>query len=238
LVVVAVATLSAQRGRGGPPVPAGPRNGTLEHVDVNGRAVDIYLPPSYASDAMRRFPVVYLISERPIDNLKVPQAADKLSSAPGFSEPIVVFADRPDDLVAYVDGHYRTLTARISRGLAGVSLGGDAALRAAMKQPDVFSSLYLLSASVVDATVAAVDANAANLRRYYMIAINVGTRDTALAMNRRLHDAMRRLTIAHYYEEFDGTYADKASERSETRLLPFFSRNLLAPANPTSPAVQ
>jgi len=219
-------------------VPSGPRNGTLEHADVNGRTVDVYLPPSYASDAMRRFPVVYLISERPIDNLKLPGAADKLSSAPGFSEPIVVFADRADDLVAFVDGKYRTLTARISRGLAGVSLGGDTALRSAMKQPEVFSSLYLLSASVVDATVAAVDADAANLRRYYMIAINVGTADAALPMNRRLHDAMMRLKIAHYYEEFDGAYAGKVSERVETRVLPFFSRNLLAPANPTSPAVQ
>jgi hypothetical protein len=71
----------------------GPRNGALEHITVNGRAVDIYLPPSYASDAMRRFPVVYLLAERPADNLKLQEAADRLSSAQGFSEPIVVLPD-------------------------------------------------------------------------------------------------------------------------------------------------
>ena len=49
---------------------------------------------------------------------------------------------------------------------------------------------------------------------------------------------MMRLKIAHYYEQFDGAYAGNVSERIETRVLPFFSRNLLAPANPTSPAVQ
>jgi len=180
---------------------------------------------------MRKFPVVYLLVEAPVGNLKLPEAADRLSSAQGFS-------DRPDDLVAFVDGKYRTLTGRISRGIAGVSLGGDAALRAAIRQPDVFSSLYLLSASLVDATVAITDADAANLRRYYNTAITVGTGDAALPMNRRLHDNMMRLKIAHYYEEFDGRYADLVAERIATRLVPFFSRNLSAPANPTSPAVQ
>jgi S-formylglutathione hydrolase FrmB len=50
-----------------------------------------------------------------------------------------------DDLVAYVDGHYRTLPARASRGLAGHSMGGYGTLRIAMKRPDVFSAIYALS---------------------------------------------------------------------------------------------
>lgn len=51
-----------------------------------------------------------------------------------------------EDLVAYVDGHYRTLANRASRGLAGHSMGGYGTIRIGMKRPDVFSSLYLLSA--------------------------------------------------------------------------------------------
>ena len=250
LVTVTAAALGAQRGRGGaPPTAAGPRVGTMERVMVQGRDVLVYLPPSYASDAMRRFPVVYLLAEFPVDTLKLQEAADRLATQPGFSEPIVVLPDVPRaagdvetfvtvDLVAYVDGKYRTMTARISRGLGGSSLGGDAALRVAMKRPDVFSSLYLVSASIADASSAMLDGSAANLRRYYAMAINVGTKDPALAQNRRLHDAMTRLVIPHYYEEFDGAFADKAAERLDTRVLPFFSKNLLAPANPTSPAVQ
>jgi enterochelin esterase-like enzyme len=248
VIIGMVTTTAAQRGRGGAPV-AGPRNGTFEHVTVGGRATDVYLPPAYASDAMRRFPVVYMLAEWPADSLKLPEAADRLSSAPGFSEPIIVLPEVPrpaddlekfvaEDLVAYVDGKYRTMTPRISRGLAGSSLGGDAALRVGMKRPAVFSSLFLLSASLVDATVTMVDGDAANLQRYYGVSITVGTGDAALAMNRRLHDAMLRLRIPHYYEEFDGTLADRSSERIATRVLPFFSRNLNAPANPTSPAVQ
>jgi S-formylglutathione hydrolase len=51
-----------------------------------------------------------------------------------------------DELVAYIDTHYRTLAKRESRGLAGHSMGGYGTLRIAMKKPEVFSSLYALSA--------------------------------------------------------------------------------------------
>lgn len=49
------------------------------------------------------------------------------------------------ELVAYIDSHYRTLATRESRGLCGHSMGGYGALRIGEKNPDVFSSVYLLS---------------------------------------------------------------------------------------------
>jgi enterochelin esterase-like enzyme len=49
------------------------------------------------------------------------------------------------DLVGYIDAHYRTLAHRDSRGLAGHSMGGYGAMRIGMKNPEVFSSIYLLS---------------------------------------------------------------------------------------------
>lgn len=51
-----------------------------------------------------------------------------------------------DDLVDYIDNHYRTLRDRESRGLAGHSMGGYGTIRIGMKRPDVFSALYVLSA--------------------------------------------------------------------------------------------
>ena len=71
------------------------------------------------------------------------------------------------ELVAYADAHYRTIRGRASRGLAGHSMGGYGALRIGMKNPDVFSSLYLLnpccleprgSGSRADASSAQVEA--------------------------------------------------------------------------------
>ena len=78
LVVSTAALVQAQgrggfEGRGEGPAPAtGP--GTVERVVVHGKALEgnlegdspdrevtVYLPPSYAGDQMRRYPVVYLL---------------------------------------------------------------------------------------------------------------------------------------------------------------------------------
>src|SRR5262249_57320827 len=50
------------------------------------------------------------------------------------------------ELVQYIDSHYRTIPNRMSRGLSGHSMGGYGTFRIGMKHPEVFSSLYALSA--------------------------------------------------------------------------------------------
>lgn len=49
------------------------------------------------------------------------------------------------ELVAYMDDHYRTLPQAASRGLAGHSMGGYGSIRIGQKHPEIFSSVYLLS---------------------------------------------------------------------------------------------
>jgi S-formylglutathione hydrolase FrmB len=314
--------------------------GNLE-ADSPDREVTVYLPPSYAGDQTRRYPVVYVLHgyggrddtfNGRLANL--PESADRLAAAQGFSELIVVTPNAftlhkgsmysnsvtsgdwesfvAQDLVAYVDGHYRTIAKRMSRGLAGHSMGGYGAVRIGMKRPDVFSSLYIMSAccltantnprpeamapaeaiktrqqaeeaarapgfgpSVNLASAAAWSPNPKNpplyldlpfkdgkvrpdivakwtanaplvmldhyvpaLKSYYAIAIDIGTKDNLIASNKRLHEAMTRLTIAHGYDEYDGDHTNMVGERIERNVLPFFSRNLASPANPTSPSVQ
>jgi S-formylglutathione hydrolase len=50
------------------------------------------------------------------------------------------------DLVSYIDSHYRTIPDRMSRGLAGHSMGGYGTVRLGMKFPEVYSSIYAMSA--------------------------------------------------------------------------------------------
>jgi S-formylglutathione hydrolase len=153
--------------------------GNLE-ADSPDREVTVYLPASYATDQARRYPVVYLLHgyggrddtfTARLANLA--ESADRLGAAQGFSSAIVVtpnaftlhkgsmYSNSPttgdwerfiaEDLVAYIDGHYRTLATRMSRGLAGHSMGGYGALRIGMKRPDVFFSLYIMSACCLTA---------------------------------------------------------------------------------------
>jgi S-formylglutathione hydrolase len=147
--------------------------GNLEG-DSPDRDVFVYLPPSYATNRNQRFPVVYLLhgygltAERWMTFTNLAENADKDIAAGTMKEMILVSPDAftkyngsmysasstigdwemfiAEDLVSYIDGHYRTIADRMSRGLGGHSMGGYGTIRIGMKRPDVFSSLYIMSA--------------------------------------------------------------------------------------------
>src|SRR5688572_5412413 len=69
-----IAVLSALHGSPAYAQAVAPRQGTVEHISVHGaslegnltgdspdRMVSVYLPPSYATERNRRYPVVYLL---------------------------------------------------------------------------------------------------------------------------------------------------------------------------------
>lgn len=69
------------------------------------------------------------------------------------------------ELVAYIDSHYRTIAKKESRGLCGHSMGGYGAFRIGEKNPDVFSSVYLLSPCCLNSTPAIVQTVPQNFLR-------------------------------------------------------------------------
>ena len=145
--------------------------GNLEG-DAVDREVLVYLPPSYAKEKKRRYPVVYALhgysigAEQWSKEIHVPQTIEG-AFAKGSKEMIVVLPDSKTvhngsmysssvttgdferfiatDVVGYIDAHYRTMPQRSSRGLVGHSMGGYGATRIGMKHADVFGSLYIMS---------------------------------------------------------------------------------------------
>jgi enterochelin esterase-like enzyme len=145
--------------------------GNLEG-DAVDRDVLVYLPPSYNRQKSRRYPVVYALhgysigAEQWVREIHVPQTIEG-AFAQGAKEVIVVVPDSKTlhngsmysssvttgdfeqfisrDLVSYIDGRYRTIPNRLSRGLVGHSMGGYGATRIGMKHPDVFGSVYIMS---------------------------------------------------------------------------------------------
>src|SRR5262245_36669810 len=137
--------------------------------------VSIYLPPSYSTDRTRRYPVVYLLHGYTNTDLgyfgsegrQLHVIAERVFASGAAREMILVMPNAmnafggsmysnsitagnwegyvADDVVAYMDKHYRTIASRDGRGLAGHSMGGYGTLRIGMKRPDVFSAIYALS---------------------------------------------------------------------------------------------
>jgi len=146
--------------------------GNLEG-DSPDRDVFVYLPPSYATNRDQRYPVVYLLhgygltAERWMTFANLAETSNKNIAKGTMKEMILVSPDAftkyngsmysssatigdwetfiAEDLVSYIDSHYRTIPDRLSRGLGGHSMGGYGTMRIGMKRPDVFSSLYPMS---------------------------------------------------------------------------------------------
>ena len=148
--------------------------GNLEGNSPDRNAI-VVLPPSYDKAKARRYPVIYFLHGFAIDDqfffdfMHVPEAAGA-SAAKGAEFIIVVpdtdtkqggsmYSSSPTtgdfeafvakDLVNYIDAHYRTLASRASRGLAGHSMGGYGVWKIGMKYPQMWSSIYAMSACCV-----------------------------------------------------------------------------------------
>ena len=190
--LMAAALACAQQRQGGSnliqPLPELEKSlkGKLEKITVHGKSLEgnlegdaadrdvfVYLPPSYATETARRYPVVYTLhgyglhAQQWVGFANV--AGLEKGVAAGTTKEMILVA--PDafslhngsfysnskttgdwetfvavELVNYIDSHYRTIADRGSRGLAGHSMGGYGTLRIGMKHPEVFSSLYAMSA--------------------------------------------------------------------------------------------
>ena len=157
----------------------------VEHIKVHGTALEgnlegdaidrdvfVFLPPSYAQEKHRRYPVVYALhgysigAEQWTHEIHVPQTIEG-AFAQGAKEMLVVLPDSKTlhngsmysssvttgdfenfiahDLVTYIDSHYRTIANRTSRGLVGHSMGGYGATRIGMKHAEAFGALYIMS---------------------------------------------------------------------------------------------
>ena len=155
LVLLVAALLPGRVVAAGQPAPP---TGTLERVTVHDRALEgnlegdspdravvVYLPPSYAKDPQRRYPVVYFLhgygatAEAYVRALGMPESIDRAIAA-GARELIVVipdaftkysgsmFSNSPTigdwetfvarDLTAAIDARYRTVPSRAARIVA------------------------------------------------------------------------------------------------------------------------
>ena len=255
--------------------------------------------------------------------INVPEVADKALAAGASQEMIVVMPNAytrfagsmysssaaigdwegfvASELVAYVDGHYRTLAKPESRGLAGHSMGGYGTLRIAMKRPGVFSSVYSLSPCCLappsamppvmpgggpskaegvksydevekadfgtkaalasaaawspnpknppfyidlptkdgvpqpavaarwaaNAPIAMADQYVGNLKRLKAIAIDVGEQDRLITGARELVRILEDNGVALTFETYPGDHVNHVSDRVETKVFAFFTRNLV-----------
>ncbi|MDF0708801.1 alpha/beta hydrolase [Flagellimonas okinawensis] len=134
--------------------------------------IGVYLPPSYSGSG-ELFPVVYFLNGYTVEAGEYPKTEAFYSYMKNSEkrEFILIelnghnlfegsmYTNSPvsgnwedfivRDVVTYVDGHYRTLAKRESRGITGHSMGGGGTINISLKHPDVFSVVYAMSPAVL-----------------------------------------------------------------------------------------
>lgn len=137
------------------------------------RRAFVYTPPCYSNDSKTRYPVLYLQhgwgeDETAWTNQGHANLIMDNLLAEGKIKPFIIvmtygmtnevrfggmasFKIEPfqtvliDELIPYVDGHFRTLADQPHRAMAGLSMGGMETHTITLNNPDVFSHYALLS---------------------------------------------------------------------------------------------
>lgn len=132
------------------------------------RTVYVFLPDSYDAKKKRRYPVLYFlhgfnstaaeyVARTPFDSalqaarhdliIVVPDTMTKWGGSMYSDSPVSGQFEHfiNEDLIGWVDAHYRTLANRAGRGIAGHSMGGYGSLKLAMKRPDLYGALYAMN---------------------------------------------------------------------------------------------
>jgi len=152
--------------------------GKIEYFAIDSKLtgqkvnVGVYLPAEYGNEK-ERFPVLYFLhglfysAHRYWEERRTNVTIDELVNDGKIGPMLVVSFDGMNsmyvntidgkakwgdfvatELVEAVDGKYRTIADRASRGINGDSMGGYGALNAAFKHPDVFGSVSAHSAAI------------------------------------------------------------------------------------------
>ncbi len=185
IVLVFTLQLLAQRGGFRDVAPEGSR---VEYKTFTSKLLGrdlrygIYLPPSYAGSASKKYPVLYFLhglnenemrwSSRGLTDIKL----DKMIAGGRIGEFIVAVpfgavgfytnkrngSEPWEDMIVseflpMIESSYRVNASRATRGIGGISMGGYGSLKIAMKHPDLFGSASahsaVLLANLADARV-------------------------------------------------------------------------------------
>ena len=132
----------------------------------------IYLPPGYAQDHSRRFPVIYWLHGGFGNARQGAWAVQNYAAAMQarqMPETIIVLVqalpvgwyvdsrdgERPieqviiKNLLPHIDATYRTLAPKAARGIEGHSMGGYGALHLGLKYPALFGAIFSVAPSVL-----------------------------------------------------------------------------------------
>lgn len=247
------------------------------------RAFTIYLPVSYEVDATKKYPILYLfhgmmgVNTSWFQDQRCKDVMDQLVASGEACEMIIVspnaggniyegawngYFDMPGwkyetffftEFLPHVESTYRVIGNKANRAVAGLSMGGGGATVYGQKHPDMFSSVYAMSAlmsipeqgaapsqnpgdkmalltkSVQENCAVSFVKEADQARVKTLSSVNwfvdCGDDDFLLDRNIEFNQAMREKRIRHEFRVRDGGHTSEYWHSALYICLPYVTRN-------------
>lgn len=229
----------------------------------------VMLPRSYSKEPNRRYPVVYMLhgageNDWEWANISVSmisEAITMITNDGSAAECIVVFPNaneaghmgyfnQPDwkyedyffnELMPCIDKRYRTIPDKGHRAIGGLSMGGGGSFNYGMRHPELFSSVYAISAAVSPALFDTAQANPSVLpqtmnggnytaeqievaKSVYFV-LDCGDDDFLFDANVATYQQMKKNGMKVQFRCFDGAHASYYWYDALRRAMVYFTRH-------------
>lgn len=170
-------------------------------------------------------------------------AGPRTAPPPGVGSGNTEFAPHEraivNDIVPFVDRHYRTLPGRENRALAGLSMGSGIALNVGLKHLDVFASVGIMSsgtfgramngvvpgADLLDQTLPGFFADpAATNKKLALLFFSCGTEDNRVEALSKVEADLRARRINFTFKRYPGEHEWKVWRHSLVDMAPLLFR--------------
>jgi enterochelin esterase-like enzyme len=240
------------------------------HSDILGadKNFSVMLPKSYNTQPDRKYPVVYMLhganeNDWEWANIAVSminEAITQVTNDGSAAECIVVFPNATEgkmgyfnqdgwkyedyffkELVPAVESRYRVIADKGHRAIGGLSMGGGGSFNYGMRHPDMFSSVYAISAAVSPNAFAADAASSAALpasmnggtytpeqieaAKSVNFVLDCGDDDFLFDANVACYQAMKKNGMKAQFRCFDGAHASYYWYDALRRAMVYFTRH-------------
>lgn len=112
-----------------------------------------------------------------------------------------------DDIIPYIDSHFRTIPDRTHRGVGGFSMGSITASSCFLAIPECFGSLFVIPGSAQDNERSAAQWTKIKDMGYNLIYVSTGDDDTGYNNCVAMHNLLTRLEMPHVFSVTPGGHA-------------------------------
>jgi enterochelin esterase family protein len=132
-----------------------------------------------------------------------------------------------EELIPFVDAHYRTLADQPHRAMAGLSMGGAQTRQITLGNLDKFSHIGLFSGGSLAADTPQLSDPAAFKQKVKVLLVSYGSRETGGAATAKAnHEALEKMGIKNvYYESPETAHEWQSWRRSLYQLAPLLFRD-------------